>query len=114
MRTTHDNRIVAGGEDSKLNDPERRDAAIPNKTARLLAKMEKLLPGRSLEIDYAWGGAFADSPTGLPHVAPLTNLPNCFAVLGCGGNGITFSVIASDIVREWVEGRTDSDADLFV
>jgi glycine/D-amino acid oxidase-like deaminating enzyme len=114
MRTTHDNRIVAGGEDSKLNDANRRDAAIPNKAALLLAKIMKLLPGRNLKIDYAWGGAFADSPTGLPHIAPLSDLPHCFAVLGCGGNGITFSVIASDVVSAWVEGRTDSDADLFV
>lgn len=114
MRMTHDNRILAGGEDSKLIDADRRDAAIPNKAARLLAKIEKLLPGRKLEIDYAWAGAFADSPTGLPHIAPLADLPHCFAVLGCGGNGITFSVIAADVVCAWVKGRKDPDADLYV
>ena len=114
MRMTHDNRILAGGEDSKLIDADRRDAAIPNKAARLLAKIEKLLPDRRLKVDYAWAGAFADSPTGLPHIAPLANLPHCFAVLGCGGNGITFSVIAADVVSAWVEGRKDPDADLYV
>jgi glycine/D-amino acid oxidase-like deaminating enzyme len=113
MRTTSDNRILAGGEDSRLNDDERRDAAIPNKAARLLSKIETLLPGRKLEIDYAWAGAFADSPTGLPYIAPLEDLRNCFAVLGCGGNGITFSVIAADVVSDWVEGRRDPDAALF-
>ncbi len=113
MRTTEDNRILAGGEDSSLNSPERRDAAIENKAERLLAKIEKLLPGRDLEIDYAWGGAFADSPSGLPYIAPAPNLGNCFAVLGCGGNGITFSVIAADVVTAWTEGKSDPDADLF-
>jgi glycine/D-amino acid oxidase-like deaminating enzyme len=113
MRTTHDNRILAGGEDSRLNDADRRDAAISNKAARLLEKIAALLPGRRLEIDYAWAGAFADSPTGLPLLSPVPDLKNCFAVLGCGGNGITFSVIAAEIVAAWVDGRRDPDADLF-
>lgn len=113
MRTTYDNRILAGGEDSALNDDDRRDAAISNKARHLLGKIEELLPGRQLEIDYAWAGAFADSPTGLPHMSPVFGLANCFAVLGCGGNGITFSVIASDVVAAWVAGKVDRDADLF-
>lgn len=113
IRTTRDRRLLVGGEDSRLNDAGRRDAAIPNKAQRLLAKVSALLPGRNFRIDYAWGGAFADSPTGLPHLAPVPDLAHCFAVLGCGGNGITFSVIASDVVAAWVRGRKDADADLF-
>lgn len=113
LRTTSDNRILAGGEDSRLNDEKRRDAAIPNKAAALLAKLDALLPGRNLKIDYAWSGAFADSPTGLPYFAELDDKPNCFVVLGCGGNGITFSVIAANVVSAWAEGKSDPDADLF-
>lgn len=113
MRTTWDNRILVGGEDSGLTSDERRDAAIPKKAQALLAKIEKLLPGRDLAIDYAWAGAFADSPTGLPFIAPIPDLANAFAVLGCGGNGITFSVIAAEIAAQWVAGKVDPDADLF-
>ena len=113
LRATRDNRILAGGEDSKLNSPDRRDAATPAKAQRLLAKVRELLPGRRLELDYAWAGAFADSPTGLPYIAPAPELRNCFAVLGCGGNGITFSVIAAEVVRAWVEGKPDPDEKLF-
>ena len=88
LRSTSDNRIVAGGEDSKLTNPEQRDRAIPEKAKRLLNKLSKLLPGRNLEIDYAWAGAFADNPTGLPHIAPVQDTAgSCLAVLGCGGNG---------------------------
>ena len=113
MRTTWDNRIVAGGEDSKLNSPDRRDAATPAKTERLLAKMRELLPGRRLRADYAWTGAFADSPTGLPYIAGVPGRAHCLAVLGCGGNGITFSVIAASIARAWADGKADPDATLF-
>lgn len=113
IRTTQDNRILAGGEDSGLNGDDRRDAAIPKKTERLLAKIARLLPGRSLKIDYAWAGAFADSPTGLPYISHVPGLQDCLAVLGCGGNGITFSVVASDIVGDWAGGKIDPDAELF-
>ena len=113
MRTTNDNRILAGGEDSGLTNPTRRDNAIVAKSQALLAKVKDLLPGRNLEIDYAWAGAFADSPTGLPHIADVEGMPNCLSVLGCGGNGITFSMVAAEVARHWVAGRTDPDADLF-
>ena len=113
MRPTSDNRILVGGEDSDLSDAERRDAATPRKAQRLLAKVEKLLPGRTLKIDYAWAGTFADSPTGLPYLSEVADLPNCFALLGCGGNGITFSAIAGELITAWASGRRDADADLF-
>lgn len=113
MRATADGRILAGGEDSGLNDPERRDAAIAAKSAKLLKSIETLLPGRKLKIDYAWAGAFATSPTGLPIISELDEMPGCLAILGCGGNGITFSMIASEIAAKWAKGKTDKDSDLF-
>ena len=58
-------------------------------------------------------GAFADSPTGLPHIAEVDGMANCLSVLGCGGNGITFSMVAAQLARHWVAGRIDPDADLF-
>lgn len=113
MRPTADHRILVGGEDAGVSDADKRDAATPRKAQTLLAKLNKLLPGRDLKIDYAWSGAFADSPTGLPYLSELPHLPNCFALLGCGGNGITFSAIAGELITAWVEGRRDPDADLF-
>lgn len=113
MRPTADNRILVGGEDAKVEDPAKRDAATPRKAQRLLAKLEKLLPGRDLKIDYAWSGAFADSPTGLPYLNEVADMPNCFALLGCGGNGITFSAIAGELITAWVAGKRDPDAGLF-
>ncbi len=112
-RTTTDNRILAGGEDSSLIDPKRRAAAIPAKAKALLRKLQVLLNKPHLKIDYAWAGAFADSPTGLPIIKELPNLPGAMAILGCGGNGITFSTIAAQIVRQWASGKKDRDLDLF-
>lgn len=113
LRATADNRILAGGEDSGLTDPARRDAAIAVKSAKLLKSLNTLLPGRTLRIDYAWAGAFATSPTGLPIITALDELPNCFAILGCGGNGITFSMVAAEIAAAWAQDKRDADSDLF-
>lgn len=113
VRATADNRILAGGEDSGLTDPARRDDAIANKSQALLRSLNELLPGRDLRIDYAWAGAFATSPTGLPIIDELDGMPNCFAILGCGGNGITFSMVASELAAQWATGRRDPDASLF-
>ena len=114
MRATADDRVLIGGEDSGLVDPERRERAIATKSQALLKKAKRLLHRDDLEIDYAWAGAFADSPTGLPYFQELPDMPGVFAVLGCGGNGITFSMIAAQTAKAWVSGRADADADLFV
>lgn len=113
VRATADNRILAGGEDSGLNDPDRRDAAIAAKSVKLLKSIETLLPGRTFKIAFAWAGAFATSPTGLPIIQELDEMPGCLAILGCGGNGITFSMIAAEIAAKWAKGKADKDSGLF-
>jgi len=113
LRTTADNRILAGGEDSGLLDPKRRAQAIGTKSLKLLSKVQRLLGRSDLIVDYAWAGAFADSPTGLPIFKELPDVPGVLAILGCGGNGITFSMIASDVASAWIAGKRDPDADLF-
>ena len=113
LRATHDNRIVAGGEDADFADTQRRNSDTPRKARRLLAKLNELLPNRDLKLDYAWAGTFADSSTGLPYLSELPDLKNCFALLGCGGNGITFSMVAGELIAAWVAGKQDPDADVF-
>lgn len=113
MRPTADNRILIGGEDAEFDEPGRRDAATPRKSERLMSKLRQLLPGRDLRADYAWAGTFADSPTGLPYLSEAEGLANCFALLGCGGNGITFSAVAGELIVAWASGKSDPDADIF-
>lgn len=113
MRTTADHRILIGGEDSGLTDPERRDAAIPAKSEKLLRAAKALLPNLKLEVAHAWAGAFAVSPTGLPIITELDGRKNQFAILGCGGNGITFSMIAAQLASAWAQDKRDPDMDLF-
>lgn len=113
LRTTADNRVLIGGEDSSLKSPGRRSDAIPSKSEKLLDSLNNLLPGRQFEIDYSWAGTFAESDTGLPYIAPVSGMKNCLSTVGCGGNGITFSMVAAQLALAWVKAEKDPDAALF-
>ena len=40
-------------------------------------------------------------------------MPHCWVALGYGGNGITYSRIAADVIAGALTGRPDVDADLY-
>ena len=113
MRATKDGRIVCGGEDEEFQDEERRDALIPEKTAAIVAKLKKLMPKLDTTTQFVWAGAFGSTSTGLPIIGAVPRKPRIHAVMGYGGNGITYSRIASEIVSAAIAGRSDSEADLF-
>ncbi|GLS46330.1 NAD(P)/FAD-dependent oxidoreductase [Methylobacterium brachythecii] len=113
MRATHDGRVICGGEDEEFQDEDRRDALIPAKTERLAKKLKQLFPQLDTKPDFAWAGSFGSTTTGLPSIGPLPGRPRVFAVQGYGGNGITFSQIASELVATTIAGGRDTDAELF-
>jgi glycine/D-amino acid oxidase-like deaminating enzyme len=113
MRSTDDGRVVCGGEDEQFTDEERRDTLIAKKSQRIAKKLGRLFPNLDTEPEFAWTGSFGTTSSGLPIIDALPRHPGIFAVMGYGGNGITFSQIASEIVRSTLAGRPDRDADLF-
>jgi glycine/D-amino acid oxidase-like deaminating enzyme len=113
VRATADGRVICGGEDEEFSNDERRDALIPRKTARLATKLEKLFPQLDTRAAFAWTGSFGGSTSGTPSFGPIPGHPRCFAVLGYGGNGITFSMLAASMIADAVRGRPDPDAGVF-
>ena len=53
------------------------------------------------------------SSTGTPSIGSVPGLAGCYAALGYGGNGITFSMMAAQILRGMIAGNGDPDSDLF-
>lgn len=113
LRTTEDGRIIAGGEDEPFADADKRDALIPKKIAAIARKAKRMFPNADFEPQFAWAGSFGESPTGLPAIGPIPHLSRCYEVLGFGGNGITFSMLAAQLVSRHIQGITDPDAELF-
>ena len=113
LRTSVDGRVIAGGEDEEFSNDEKRDALIPRKITAIRRKLGRLLPGLDTKPEFAWAGCFGASPTGLPALGAIPGAPRCFAVMGYGGNGMTFSVIAAQVIQRAILGLPDPDADLF-
>jgi glycine/D-amino acid oxidase-like deaminating enzyme len=113
LRTTRDGRILVGGEDEEFSDEKQRDALIPTKIKAIRRKLAALLPGVDTEPEFAWAGCFGTSETGLPSIGTVPRARRCFAVLGYGGNGITFATVAAQLIQRAVMGLPDPDEDLF-
>ncbi|TIW72146.1 MAG: FAD-binding oxidoreductase, partial [Mesorhizobium sp.] len=113
IRTTADGRVICGGEDEDFTDEEHRDALIAKKSKRLAAKLGRLLPKLDTRPEFSWTGSFGTTTSGLPYIGALPRHPHIHAVMGYGGNGITFSQIASELVSSAIDGLEDVDSDLF-
>ena len=105
-RTTTDNRIVIGGEDDdELTDQSARDEAMPAKTKTLLERLAGLWPTAQACAEFKWSGAFGETADGLPLIGPVPGRPSMFAAYGYGGNGITFSYMASRMIGKMIAGQ---------
>ena len=104
LRATADGRLMIGGEDAPVAAAAQRKALMPVKTARLQQRLAELLPGADTRIATSWSGRFGMTTDGLPLIGAVPDHPGCFAAYGYGGNGITFSVIAADLLAGLLTG----------
>jgi len=113
LRSDARGRVLCGGEDEAIRGQQQRDALLPVKIAALRRKLRRLLPQLNTKPAFAWSSRFGSSSTGAPTIGPLPSRPGCYAVLAWGGNGITFSMLAAQLLRAELSGHADADAGLF-
>ncbi len=113
MRLTKDNRIIIGGRDEAFYNPVKRDKLIKKKSAQLANDFSKLFPNVPFAMEFSWTGTFGSTIDSLPYIGMYEKTPHTYYALGFGGNGITFSVIAAEIIRDMILGKKNKDAKLF-
>jgi len=113
LRTTSDNRILVGGKDIPFSNPNKRDSLLRQKTKSLEKSFANLFPQYPFKTDFKWAGTFASTKDGLPFIGAIRQRPNTFFALGFGGNGITFSAIAANIIKDLLAGKKNNDAAIF-
>lgn len=113
MRLTNDNRIIIGGRDEEFYNPAKRDKLIKTKTLFLKKDFNKLFPAIDFIPEFSWTGTFGSTKDALPYIGTYKKTPHTYYALGFGGNGITFSVIAAEIIRDMIMGKKNKDAALF-
>ena len=113
-RTTAAGNIIIGGEDSEeVVAPEARDALIAEKSRRLTHRLAALWPRAELDIAYRWAGTFDTTRDGLPLIGRVPGSKHTFAAYGYGGNGITFSFLAAELIGALIEGHASPLLDDF-
>jgi glycine/D-amino acid oxidase-like deaminating enzyme len=83
-----------------------RDLLLPRQIRRLASGYQDLFGAELPPIAYAWAGSFAETRDGLPYIGAVPGMsPRLQFALCFGGNGITYSVHAGDMIRAGLEGR---------
>jgi glycine/D-amino acid oxidase-like deaminating enzyme len=113
MRTGAAGQLIVGGEDADLDSPSYRASTLGLKARKLALKTSRLLPGLKPKWTHVWAGAFGESSDGLPIIDAVPGMPHCFAVMGFGGNGTVYSMIAAQMMPGLIKGRSSKDAELF-
>jgi glycine/D-amino acid oxidase-like deaminating enzyme len=85
---------------------EARDALIPEKSRILAQKLAALWPPANPEIAFRWAGTFDTASDGLPLIGPVPGNKGITAAYGYGGNGITFSYLAAQLIGGLIAGST--------
>jgi glycine/D-amino acid oxidase-like deaminating enzyme len=114
MRGTPDGRLMMGGADVPFRNAVARDVLLPRQVRSLQKQYEGLFGADLPAVAYAWAGSFAETRDGLPCIGKMPGRnPRLQFALCYGGNGITFSALAGDIIRAGIEGRAHALDDVF-
>lgn len=121
LRTTSDDRIIIGGEDSKIGgrgskmaDLRQVDSAVSQKYDILEKKLKEMFPYiEGMEIQYRFNGVFGETGDGLPYIGEHPEIPNTYFSLCYGSNGILYGVIAGQLLRDLYMDKANDDLRLF-
>lgn len=114
MRRTADERLLVGGEDDKYDIPVRRDARVAGKSRTLEKRVTELFPDLPLKVAFSWAGTFAETDDGLPFFgAHEQHGPRVHFAMAYGGNGITYSLIGAELLRDRLLGKKHPCEKLF-
>lgn len=79
----------------------------------MTSDFHKGFPAINFITEFSCTGTFGSTKDGLPFIGTYKKLPNSYFALGFGGNGITFSLIAAEIIADMVTGNKNRDVNIF-
>jgi len=114
MRGTPDYRLLLGGADLPFKTAAARELLLPRQIRRLQEQYQDLFGAEMPPVAYTWAGSFAETRDGLPFIGRVPGMsPRLQFALCYGGNGITYSVHAGEIIRAGIEDREHPLDDIF-
>jgi glycine/D-amino acid oxidase-like deaminating enzyme len=112
LRTTVDNRIIAGGLDEDPAEAPQNKEKIDKQGKRIEKEVQKMFPDLNVEMEYAWGASFGESLDHLPYIGKHPDKERIYYLLGYGGNGTVYSMLGSRILKDLILNRPNEDAEI--
>jgi glycine/D-amino acid oxidase-like deaminating enzyme len=95
-------RLLLGGEDHRMDIPVSEEKCF----ASLKQHLQELLPNTEHTITRQWKSRIVEPGDGLAFLGPLDD-DRIFYATGHSGNGLTYAVIAAELFRDFVLGRSN-------
>ena len=67
-------------------------------------RLAELWPIADPASEFRWAGTFDTTRDGLPLIGPVAGAKGVYAAYGYGGNGITFSFLAAQLLGDLIAG----------
>ncbi|MBB3108533.1 glycine/D-amino acid oxidase-like deaminating enzyme [Paenibacillus phyllosphaerae] len=112
IRTTADNRIVAGGLDQESIVPYNSPAQIVKYVGKLYEQVQALVGDLLPPAEYQWNALFAGSRDNLPFLGEDPARPGVYYVLGYGGNGDVYCMLGAKLILSKLSGEVHPAEDI--
>lgn len=112
LRTTPDNRIIIGGEDTRFIPELLEENVAKRHYKKLEEKLGQMFPHLTYKIDYSFNGVFGTTPDNLGYIGPNPKNKNIWYCLGYGANGILFSTYGAKMLSKLYKGVRYEDLEL--
>lgn len=105
LRFTDDERIIFGGQVTKVTDKDINDINLKQiantRYRKLFKQLQETFYGiKDITVKYCFNGIFAETKDSLPIIDELPGMPNVYCNLSYGINGILFSTIGAKMLKE--------------
>lgn len=112
LRTTFDNRIIIGGEDTRFIPEILENNIAELRYNKLREKLNSMFPQLNFTIDYKYNGIFGITDDNLPFVGPGKKNKKIWYCLGYGANGILFAINGAQMLSNLYLGTFNKDFNL--
>jgi len=105
-----ENRIIFGGEDHRKEIPVPEEKNFES----LILNLNKIIPSDKYTITKKWMGVIIETIDGLPYIGSYSkDHPRRLVATGFSGNGMTYSAISAQILRDIILGKENPYHDLY-
>jgi len=113
LRTTFDNRIIIGGEDTAGLDDINNKKLINKKYDMLEQHLKNMFKDKNIDIEYKYCGAFISTNDDLGFIGADKKHKNLWYCLGYGANGLLYAMLGGMMLSKLYKGQKDDNLKLF-